>query len=103
MIEWLIVLIGLWTYPIISFVVIRLTKNRLKLRKQIIIVSSILTVLAFLGLLTNISTTLSALDWVIVSTIYLTISLVLVWTQFQKNKILKVIGIIAMIFVFGML
>jgi hypothetical protein len=60
-----------------------------------------LTALAFFGLLTDISTTLSELDWIIVSTIYLTISLVLVWTQFQKNKILKIIGIIAIIIVFG--
>lgn len=97
----LIILIGLWTYPIIRFIVMWLTKNRLELRKQLFIASGILTALAFFGLATNISTTLSELDWLVVSTIYLTISLALAWTQFQKNKILKVFGIIAMIFVFG--
>jgi len=101
MTTFLIILFGLWTYPIISFIVLRLTKNRLALRRQLIISSGILTVLALLGLQTNISTTLSELDWLIVSTIYLTISLVLAWTQFQKNKILKVLGIIAMALVFG--
>ncbi len=78
-----------------------LTKNRLEFRRQLFITSSILTALAFFGLVTNISTTLSELDWLVVSTIYLTISLALALTQFQKNKILKVSGIIAMIFVFG--
>jgi len=101
MTTFLIILIGLWTYPIISFIVLWLTKNRLELRRQLIIASSILTALAFFGLATNISTTLSELDWLIVSTIYLTISLTLAWTQFQKNKILKVFGIIAMVLVFG--
>jgi hypothetical protein len=101
MTAFLIILFGLWTYPIISFIVFRLTKNRLKLRRQLIVTSSVLTVLAFLGLLTNISTTISELDWLIVSTIYLTISLLLAWTQFQKNRILKVFGIIATVLIFS--
>lgn len=101
MTAFLIILIGLWTYPVISFLVLGLTKNRLKLRRQLIITSTILTALAFFGLLTNISTTLSELDWLIVSTIYLTISLSLAWTQFQNNQILKVFGIVAMVLVFG--
>lgn len=99
--EFLIVLIGLWSYPILSFIVIRLTKKRLKLRKLIITTSAIFTVLAFLGLLSGISTTLSELDWIIVSTIYLTISFILVRTQFQQNKIIKITGMIAMVIVFG--
>lgn len=101
MTTFLIILFGIWTYPIISFIVLWLTKNQLVLRKKLLITSSILTVLAFLGFLSNISTTLSNLDWLLVSTIYLTISLALAWTQFQKNKILRVLGIIAMLLVFG--
>jgi len=77
MTTFLIILIALWTYPSISFIVLRLTKNRLELRRQLIIASGILTVLAFFGLATNISTTLSELDWLVVSTIYLTISFAL--------------------------
>jgi hypothetical protein len=101
MTTFLIILIGLWTYPIISFLVLRLTKNRLELRRQLITASSVLAVLALFGLTTNISTTLSELDWFVVSTIYLTISLTLAWTQFQKNKIVKVFGNITMFLVFG--
>ena len=98
----LIILIGLLTYPIISFISLWLTKNRPGLRKQIFYTSSFLTVLALFGLLTNISTTFSELDWFIVSTVYLTISLLLAWTQFQKNKVLKVLGIVIMVLVFGL-
>lgn len=101
MTTYLIILIGLWTYPIISFIILWLTKNRLVLRRQLIIASVFLTVLAFFGLATNISTTLSELDWLVVSTIYLSISLALAWTQSQKNKILKVFGFIAMVLVFS--
>jgi hypothetical protein len=97
----LIILLGLWAYPIISLLLIQFTKKRLSLRKPVFVVSSVLTLLALFGLLTNISTTLSELDWVIFSTIYFTISLVLVWTQFQKNKLLKVLGFIAMFIVFA--
>lgn len=97
----LIILLGLWAYPIISLLLFRFTKNRLGLRKQVFFVSSILTLLALFGLLTNISTTLSELDWLIFSAIYFTISLVLIWTQFQKNKLLKVFGLVAMFIVFG--
>ena len=92
---------GLWTYPLLSFAVFWLTKNRLKLRRQLFIATGILTGLAFIGLLTNISTTLSELDWLVVSTIYLTISLASAWTHFQKNRILRVVGIVAMVLIFG--
>jgi hypothetical protein len=97
----LIILLALWTYPIISLLFFWLTKNRLGLRKQVFTISSILTILAILSLLTNISTTLSELDWVILSTIYFTISLGLIWTQFQKNKLLKILGFVALFIVFS--
>jgi hypothetical protein len=101
MTAFIIILFGLWTYPIVSYLVFRLTKRRPIIRKQLIITSSILTVLAFVGLLTNISTTLSEFDWLIVSMIYLTVSLLIFWTQFQKNKVLRIFGIILMIPIFG--
>lgn len=101
MTSFLIILIGLWAYPVLSFIVLWLTRNRLKLRRQLIIATCILNALAFFGLATNISTTLTELDWLLVSTIYLTISLALAWTQFQKNKIVEIFGIIGMFLTFG--
>ena len=102
MTSWLIILFGLWTYPIISSILLRLTKNKPTVRKQIFYVSFILTGLSLLSLLTNISTTLSELDWLLVSSIYFSASLVLWWTQFQTNKFLKIIGVIIMVFTFGL-
>jgi hypothetical protein len=89
----LIILIVLWTYPIVSLILLRLTKNKPTIRKRIFNVSFILTGLSFFSLLTNISTTLTQLDWVLFSSIYFSTSLVLWWTQFQINKPLKIIGV----------
>ena len=97
-----IILIVLWTYPIVSLILLRLTKNKPTIRKRIFNVSFILTGLSFFSLLTNISTTLSQLDWVLFSSIYFSTSLVLWWTQFQINKPLKIIGVFIMIFTFGL-
>jgi hypothetical protein len=79
-----------------------LTKNKPTVRKRIFYVSFILTGLSFFSLLTNISTTISELDWIIVSSIYFSIALVLCWTQFQTKKPLKIIGVIFIIFTFGL-
>jgi hypothetical protein len=83
-------------------ILLRQTKDKPVIRKRVFYVSFLLTGLSLFGLLTNISTTLSALDWILVSSCYLTVSFVLWWTQFQGNKLLKILGILAMIFIFGL-
>ena len=60
-----------------------------------------MTGLALFGMMTNISTTLSAIDWILVSSIYLTIALLLGWTQFQPRKWIEIIGIVLMFLVYG--
>lgn len=99
--EFLIILFALWAYPIISLLFFFATKNRLGLRKKVFTASCILTTLSILSLLTDISTTLSELDWIILSTIYFTISFGLMWTQFQRNKLLKILGGVSLFVVFS--
>ncbi len=98
----LIILFGLWIYPIICLILLWVTKNKSTVRKRLFYVAFILTGLTLFGLLTNVSTTLSELDWILVSIIYFSVSLVLWWTQFQTNKLLKIMGVISMIFIFGL-
>ena len=99
---WFIILGGLWIYPIITYFLFRLTSKRLKLRKYIFITSIVAVILCILGLLTNISTTLSEFDWLLITNFYFLTCLTLWWTQFQLNKIVKTIGVVTMFIVFGL-
>ena len=99
---WIITLICLWTFPIISFFIFYLTKNRIDTRTKILRTLFILNCFAVFGLLTNISTTSTEIDWIILSTLYLTIC-TLFWLLFGlKNKVLKALAVIIMVFVFGL-
>lgn len=101
MANWLLILIGLWTYPLIGLVLMRLANNRTTLKKRLLLVSLLVSALSLFCLAVNISTTCSILDWIIATSTYFTISLLLWWTQFQYNKLLKYAGIVAMVVVFG--
>ena len=97
---WLIIF-ALWTYPVVSFLLFILTKRKLEIRKHILKVFALLTGVALFGLVTNISTTSSAIDWILVTVPFLMACSVLWWTLFQSNKTIKVLGAIGMLLVFG--
>jgi hypothetical protein len=99
--EFLTILIALWTYPIIGFLLFKLTKKRIGLRKEIFKVIFIISGIAILGLLTKFSTTNAELDWIIITLPFLAVIILLWWTQFQTNRIIKITGIIAMVLVFS--
>lgn len=97
----LVILTGLWLYPVMSYVAMRLTQKRPGWQRKLLIGASLLTCITILGLLTDVSTTWSRFDWWMVSTVYFTISLLLFWFFFQKNKILKTVAGITMGLVWG--
>ena len=97
----LMMLLALWTYPLISLIVIWQTRNKPKIRERILYSSFMLTGLTLVGLLTNVSTTSSVFDWLMISNIYLSISLALSWALFHSNKLLKIVGFIAIICING--
>ena len=98
--EFLTILIAIWTYPIIGFLLFRLTKGKTELRRRIFIVIFVLSGLAILGILTDISTTLTELDWIILTLPFLTVVILLWWTQFQRNRTIKIVGVVLIAFVF---
>jgi hypothetical protein len=98
----LIILFALWTYPIICYLILRLSRKKFKVRKQIFIASAITVVLTIMGLFTNISTTLPELNWILLTSPYFNLCLALWWTQFQSKKLMKFIGIVLMFIVFGL-
>jgi len=99
--EFLTILIALWTYPIIGFLLFKLTAKRIGLRNNLFKVILVISGLAIFGIFTKISTTITELDWIIITVPFLSGIILLWWTQFQKNRIIKITGIIAMIFVFS--
>lgn len=99
---WIIILGALWTYPILTYLVFRLTKHNLRYRKYIfyaVLVASLLTIVC---LLTHISTTLSVIDWLLLTSLHFLFWLTLWYTQFQSNKLFKVTGIILLFLTFGL-
>lgn len=98
----LIVLIALWAYPILSLIFLFLTKRELLIRMWGLGFIFTLTALTVLALFTKVTTISVSLNWILISCIYLSASLILWWTQFQSNKFLKIIGILLMISTFGL-
>lgn len=98
----LIVLIALWAYPILSLIFLFLTKRELQIRMWGLGLIFTLTALTVLALFTKVTTISVSLNWILISCIYLSASLILWWTQFQSNKFLKIIGILLMISTFGL-
>src|SRR6478752_4145541 len=94
---WIIIILALWIYPIITYFVIRLTKNNFRIRKDIFIYSSVIFGLTILGLAFNISTINSDIDWIFVTSVYFFLLLILWWTQFQLIQSIKFIGSILLI------
>ena len=54
-----------------------------------------------MGLITNISTTIKAIDWILITSIYFSVCLFLWLSYIHKNRILKVLAIIGMVGVYS--
>lgn len=101
MISWLSVLIALWTYPIITFFIVKITKNKSLSKRNVVITTAILTILTILGLVFKISTTIKLIDWIALTSVYFSICLSLWYFFFSKKKIIKALSILGMAIVFG--
>lgn len=100
--EIIIILAALWLYPILSYFIIRLTKNNAALLKKIVSTLCVFSIVSLVGFFTNISTTASIIDWMLITTIYL-LFLILLWlTQFQKRKFIKIIGLLILLVTIGL-
>jgi len=97
----LITLYALWTYPIATLLFYLFTKRRPALRRIVLIGNLIIVLITFFGILTNISTTLSELDWLLVTSIYLLFCLCIWQMWFQSKGFIKLISLLAMIGVLG--
>lgn len=101
MTAWVIILFALWTFPVISFYMVKLTEKKKHIRNRIILLCVFLNSVAAFGLLTNISATLKEIDWLIVTSIYFTICILLWLGFYQKKKIVKISALIIMVCIFA--
>jgi len=101
MISWLTVLIALWTYPIITFIIVKIAINKSQFKRTVIISTAIITILTLLGLVFNVSTTIKLIDWIALTSTYFSVCLILWHCFFSKKKFIKALSILGMAVVFG--
>ena len=101
MISWLTVLIALWTYPIITFVIVKIASNKSQFKRTVIISTAIITILTLLGLVFKVSTTIKLIDWIALTSTYFSVCLTLWYCFFSKMKLIKILSILGMVMVFG--
>ncbi|MGB3923552.1 MAG: hypothetical protein ACOXZQ_14080 [Bacteroidales bacterium] len=101
MISWLTVLIALWTYPIITFIIVKIAINKSQFKRAVNISTAIITILTLLGLVFNVSTTIKLIDWIALTSTYFSVCLILWYFFFSKMKLIKILSILGMVVVFG--
>jgi hypothetical protein len=99
---WIITIFSIWFYPVIAFYLVKGTRDKLELRKKIIITVISVSLTAVFGLITGISTTSLEIDAVFVTSFYLLISLGL-WTGIQgRLKFIRITCIALSILIFSL-
>jgi hypothetical protein len=93
---------SIWFYPVIAFYLVKGTRDKLELRKKIIVTVIGVSLTAVFGLITGISTTSLEIDAVFVTSFYLLISLGL-WTGIQgRLKLIRMTCIALSILIFSL-
>lgn len=92
----------LLVYPFITLEVIRRNRSKPIMRRRILKICISTTAIIVLALALDISTTSELVDWILASSIYFTCC-ILIWTAiYDRNGLLKGIGILCSVVVFGL-
>ncbi|MBS1613235.1 MAG: hypothetical protein JST49_10470 [Bacteroidetes bacterium] len=97
----LIVLCALYIYPVLSVVLLWVTRHKPKARRALLVTSIALVSVALFGAITRISTTSTPLDWFILTSIYFITSICVWLAVINPNKIVKILGGLMLFIVFG--
>lgn len=89
-------------YLIVGYFVMRLTKGLPKIQKAIIWTGCITSGLVILGLVTHVITISQNLNWFLVTSIYLTVSILLWRTQSLERPTIKKVGTVLRFVIFGL-
>ncbi|MFT3824327.1 MAG: hypothetical protein QM731_10425 [Chitinophagaceae bacterium] len=101
MLNTFILLGALFLYPVITYLFLQRTKNKPRARKLLFTISFITVALVALGLLLNISFTISVVDWFLLTSFYFVICLVFWWFYMQSSIISRIIGGIGLVLFCG--
>lgn len=92
----------LLVYPFISLEIIRRNRSKPIMRRRILKICISTAAIVVLALALDISTTSELADWILASFIYFTFC-ILIWTAiYNRNSLLKGIGILCSVVVFGL-
>ncbi|HCW07501.1 MAG TPA: hypothetical protein DGG95_09080 [Cytophagales bacterium] len=97
---WLIVLISLWVFPIVTFFLVKWSKNS-KIENKIIVIISGVILLTTISLLTEISTRSIETDWIFLTSYYLGICYFLWRIVNLKSKLVKILGYVLITITFS--
>ncbi len=97
----LVVITAIWIYPIISLFILLAVNEKPKARKVMFILFAIPALTAVAGFLSGYSTINENIDWLLVSSIYLFISLIVWRIVLYPNKWVKAIGFLFALLVLG--
>lgn len=100
--EFIIILVAIWTYPILGFLLFRFTKPNEVTRNRIIGSVTGISIIAVIGYLVDVSTTLTELDWLFFTIPYLLISIFLWLAFYHKTKAIKSLAVFGMALIFGL-
>jgi len=100
--EFIIILVAIWTYPIIGFLLFRFTKTNEIIRNRIIGTVTGISITAVIGYLVNVSSTSTELDWLFFTIPYLLISIFLWWAFYHNTKAIKSLAVFGMALIFGL-
>ncbi len=100
--EFIIILVAIWTYPILGFLLFRFTKPDEVIRKRIVVLVIGLSFIAVIGYIIKISTTSTELDWIFFTIPYLLIAIILWWAFYQNTKAIKSLAVFGMALIFGL-
>jgi hypothetical protein len=99
---WLITLLAMWINPILGFFLIRFLKKRTKHIRWVLIFFASITIVEILSIITKISFKSTTADFIFTSVFYLGVCSSIWILIFNKKSIIKVIGIILAILIFGL-
>ena len=92
---------SLLLYPVVGHIVVRQSKKFPNIQKKIVWTLCVISLLTILGLSTHIITISQNLNWFLVPSVYLTISTLLCLTQYNSKPVVKTIGHVFQIVIFG--
>lgn len=96
-----IVLAALWIYPVLSLFIMLPLKERPKARMVMLIIFAVPAMIGVIGYLSGYSTTNENADWLLVSSIYFFICLMIWRIVLHSNIWIRITGIVFALIIFG--